>query len=309
MVYPDVTLSCSGATYGPQDGQDMPLTIDLAGAWNLPRCFFIADGREDPYGTKKYSTGKSGHMKALHLAPYWTAAQRMGDAIALAIYPKNDVVDCGLANLQSHFVLRWPTDAVWLDGQPLELPRGTPDKPAKENIGAGKPLVIRYGTAAVGVRILWSQTQHGKPAEAALVDDGNEHGVARLTLEHASESVQTNAGVALWIRIGSGLGDPAAFTAWRQRFEQAAPIAVDQKLRFAAPGDAGLVGLSANAPFESEAAKGDSFKYPGPAASQKSASTPRKEPIAAGPIKTEPAPLRGVLELDGVEIGKALLDF
>jgi len=72
LLLKDVTLGCAGAAYGLQD---VPLTIDLPGDRRQIRCYFIADGRQDPYGKKKYETGSARHMKALHLAPFWAGAQ------------------------------------------------------------------------------------------------------------------------------------------------------------------------------------------------------------------------------------------
>ena len=54
MIYPEVALSCCGAAYG---NQDSTLVVDLSGSRDLPRCYFIADGREDPYGKMKFETG------------------------------------------------------------------------------------------------------------------------------------------------------------------------------------------------------------------------------------------------------------
>ena len=68
MIYADVALSCCGAAYG---NQDSPLVVDLAGGRDLPRCYFIPDGREDPYGKQKVETGSARHAKAVHLQPFW----------------------------------------------------------------------------------------------------------------------------------------------------------------------------------------------------------------------------------------------
>ena len=57
--------------------------------------------------------------------------------------------------MQSHFVLR-RTDDIWLDGKPLTMPAGTAEKPAEVPIPVGGSLVLRYGSAAVGVRVPWS---------------------------------------------------------------------------------------------------------------------------------------------------------
>ncbi len=38
---------------------------------DLPRCYFIADGRDDPYGKSKVATGAAQHLKSLHMQPFW----------------------------------------------------------------------------------------------------------------------------------------------------------------------------------------------------------------------------------------------
>ncbi|MCX7671955.1 MAG: hypothetical protein N2439_18025, partial [Anaerolineae bacterium] len=60
-LYPDVTLSTAASAYS---SQDLPLTIDLAGDRERPRCYFIADGREDPYGKSRVEVGQARHLKA-----------------------------------------------------------------------------------------------------------------------------------------------------------------------------------------------------------------------------------------------------
>jgi len=285
-IYPDVTLSCSASAYFYQDS---PLTVDLAGDRNLPRCYFIADGREDPYGKTRVEAGMAKHLKAIHLVPFWTAAQRTRDAIGLAIYRRPDRKVGSFENLQSHLVLRRPADGLWLGGQPIEvrrtgwkpvLPAGSSD--GRVPVEANVPIVLRYGTAAVGVRLLWSRAQDGKPAAAALVDDGNGFGVLRLTVEHRREATTAEAGAALWIRIGSGLAGRDAFDRWRKRFEESAPSAVESSerlVRLEVPGEEGPVSIVARAPFG-----------------------------LGGGTELQPEPTRAVLELDGKEIGRPILE-
>ncbi|MHB1037600.1 MAG: carbohydrate-binding protein [Pirellulales bacterium] len=278
-VYADVTLACAGAAYGTQD---MPLLVDLPGKRTGTRCYFIADGREDPYGKNKYETGAAGHLKALHLKPFWAGAQRNRDAVGLAIYRAKDLAGQRIANLQSHLVLRRSADGFWLGGRRIELPRGTAASPSRVTVGLNQPLVLRYGTAAVGIRLLWACAQDGRRAEAALVDDGNAWDAVRLTVEHRGETVSAEAGAALWIRIGSGLATDAAFEAWRKRFEQSMPRCAEVSERFArfdVPGEGGTVSVAADAPFG-----------------------------ASGGVTLEPGPPDGILQLDGREIGRPILE-
>ena len=73
-----------------------------------------------------------------------------------------------------------------------------------------------------------------------MVDDGNTlGGTLRLTIDHRSPKQKIEAAAALWIRVGSGLEDNAAFTAWRTAFDQAQPKiakAEKQHVRFEVPG-------------------------------------------------------------------------
>jgi hypothetical protein len=297
-LYPDVTLSCSASAYFYQD---VPLTVDLPGNRNLPRCYFIADGREDPYGKLRVEAGPSRHLKAVHLVPFWAAAQRNRDALGLVMYRPSDLNKTGtvplpplkgtvpvllsggpLANLQSHMVLRRPTEGLWLAGQPADVPRGTEDMPGRVPVGLNSPIVLRYGSAAVGMRLVWSRAQDGKPAAAALVDDGNRFGVIRLTVEHRREGASAEAGAGLWVRVGSGLADATAFDQWRKRFEASMPTAVEAsagQVRIEVPGEEGAVSVAARAPFGQ-----------------------------GGGVLYQPEPTRAVLEVNGKEIGRTILE-
>jgi hypothetical protein len=236
----DISLSCAGASYGSQDA---PLTIDLAGPRNATRCYFIADGREDPYGKKKYGTGAANHMKALHLQPFWTGAQKNENATGMVLYRPSDLREFNVSRLQSHIVLRRPTDGLWIAGDGVELkhPAGKNESPSRCKLPEGKSLVLRYGAMAVGIRVTWNYHSGLLPApEIALVDDGNEYDALRLTVEHASlgelhdaiakdAKNEVLAGAAFWVRVGNGLRDLDDLDRWRQRFESE-PIGASPKL-------------------------------------------------------------------------------
>jgi len=136
----------------------------------------------------------------------------------------------------------------------------------------GQALVVRKGATAVGIRVPW--TRDGAPA--ALIDDGNDLGAVRLTVRHA---VRPGAAAALWVRIGSGLDTDAAFEAWRRAFADAgAEVAADaQGIRLRVAGVDGPVSIAAAAPFT----KAATF---------------------------DPAPRRVVLEVDGVDVGRGILE-
>lgn len=275
----DVTLGCSGALYGSHDS---PLTFDLPGRPGTVRGYFLPDGREDPYGQKKFGTGSAQHQKALHLEPFWAGAQREADALGLVVYRDDDLRRPETINLQSHFVVPRDVDGIWLRGRRVELARATEAAPARIPVPTGDPLVLRKGSAAIGLRVVWARSQDGAPADVALVDDGNQVGALRLTVEHRRDQATASAGAAFWVRVGGGLGSDEAFTAWRIAFEQAVPTTVEvssERIRLAVPGLAGAVAITAEPPFSRT-----SF------------------------VRLDPAPSRAVLELDGRDIGRALLD-
>jgi len=288
MAYRDIALSCCGAGYGSQDST---LVVDLPGGRELSRCYFIADGREDPYGKKRYETGSARHPKALHMQPFWAGAQRSGDALGLVIYRGPDLAAAEVFHVQSHFVLRRSAD-IWLDGKRLTMPVGTASKPSEIPIPAGASLVLRYGSAAVAIRVPWSlRSSAGSSAgtpTASLVGDGNAWNCLRLAVDHGrradlekTPAGEMAAGAAFWIRIGSELMRDADFNAWRKDFDQAKGCVVvrsAQRLQVEAPGKAGPLSITADAPWDQ-----------------------------SGRVQLVPKPYQGVLEVDGKELGRPLL--
>lgn len=268
----DVTLSTAGANYGPMD---LPLTVDLPGDRDYLRCYFIPDARRDPYGKKKIPAGA--HQKTLHLRPFWAAAQRGTDALGIVIYRERDLPEDPVT-LESHFVMPLDVDGFWIGEQQVNVQAGRrfvlPFK-------TGDSLVLRKGTAAVGVRVPWSRGLAKQP-EMAFIYDGNEHGAVRLTVAHHDfwgvAALTPNAGAAFWVRIGSGLETEEAFHQWRRTFADAhAEVEASLDRVFVrAEGVDGSVVLGTQAPY-------------------------------TGTFAIEPAPSRAVLELDGEDIGRRIL--
>ncbi len=281
MLYRDIALSCCGAPYG---NQDSTLVVDLPGSRDQARCYFIADGREDPYGQKKLETGAARHPKAVHMLPFWAGAQRSCDALGLVIYRGRDLAGAEVTRVQSHFVFRRP-DAIWLKGRPLIMPRGTAAKPADVPITDGH-LALRYGSAAVGVcarSFCWQDSDNAK-----LVDDGNGWNCLRLTIDHGRRSDlekapanQVVAAAALWVRVGSGLKRDSDFDAWRVEFEEDCLGTgwEESTERF-------IVSLLRSK--RKEATLLIDAKTPGSASSR---------------VHIVPQPYQGVLEVDGKEVG------
>ena len=261
----DISLSTAAAYYG--GWMDMPLTVDFAGDRDSVRGYYIPDGRNDPYGKIKVAAGA--HQKAFHLGPFFAAAQRTTDAAALVVYRDSDIRP-DTTTLLTHFVLPSNVHAVWIGNRRVEFAPRLPVKP-------DEPLILRKGATAVGIRVPWSRNVTGQTAPAALIWDGNKFGAVRLTIDHGFKRPTGNAGAALWVRIGSGLTNEAAFTAWRNAFAAAkAEVTSDEKqISLHITGTDGPVSVTAQAPF--------SFK--------------------AG-VKLDPAPKRVTLAIDGADVGR-----
>jgi len=274
-LLPDITLSSSASSYGGR--MDMPLTVDLPGPRTGVRGYFLADGREDPYGKNKIAAGP--HQKAFHLDPFWAAAQRETDALGLVIYRDQDIPTNAVV-LNSNFVLPLDADefrvgtnrAFFVKGQPSRIP-----------LEPGHVVSLRKGAAALGLRVPWVRGTDSQPAPTALVFDGNEFGAVRLVVEHAPAGhvPATNAlppGAVFWLRIGSGLRAEAAFAAWLKDFAAAAAKveARPERIRVQVASQRGPVEVVAAAPWSK-------------------------------PEKLEPAPRRAVLELNGEDVGGRIL--
>lgn len=283
MIYPDVALSCCGAAYG---NQDSTLAVDLPGGRDLPRCYFIADGREDPYGKLKVGTGAAQHPKSLHLQPFWAGAQRGCDALGVVIYRQKDIAGAEVSHVQSHFVFPRP-DEIWLDGETPTWHKGTAAKPAETPM-PGLRLMVRYGSAAVGVFLPWTKERGPNSPVEKLVDDGNAWNCLRVTVDYGRrpslQSVRTGEAFAsdvIWVRVGSGLKSDADFAKWREQFE-IAKVTISGKYgkRFEVEvqGKDGPLSVAADAPWD-----------------------------ASSKVRLVPPPYQGVLEVNGKEVGRPLL--
>jgi hypothetical protein len=274
-LLPDITLSAASASYGGR--MDMPLTVDLPGDRKSVRGYFIADGRDDPYGQKKISDGP--HQKAFHLNPFWTAAQRNADALGLVIYRDKDIPTNAIT-LASNFVMPMDADSYWVGEQRVEFSK---NKPGREKVKPGEVVTLRKGEAAVGLRVPWTRGLDGGKAQMFLIYDGNPSGAVRLAVEHAGTGERPefngiNAGAAFWIRVGSGLKTDEEFSRWRRQFVEAG-AEVEAKpsgIKLKVAGADGPVSLTANAPW-------------------------------SAPELIEPMPARSVLELNGEDIGRKIL--
>ncbi|HBT77448.1 MAG TPA: hypothetical protein DEB39_11130 [Planctomycetaceae bacterium] len=284
----DIALGTSGQAN--RGRQNIDLTVDLADFDTMPkempamspRCYFVADGREDPYGTKKFATG-DGHSKALHMDAFWMGAQRTVDALGVVVYQEQSLKDPVLTNVQSHFVFRKP-DSIVQNGKSLDLQ----GKTLKMDDG---PVFFRYGNRVIGLRVLLARGKDGFQTATSLVDDGNRHGVYRLTIDHwpkgvpvSGETLKIMPAAAFWLRIGSNLDTDAKFKRWCRDFENAkinrldAPSSED-RIEIQVAGTDGPLGVSGVGLVNHR------FR-----------------------VATNPSGPNGVLTLDGKDLGRPLLE-
>lgn len=238
FLTPDISLGTAATGYGGR--MDFLLTADLPGPRDAVRCYFVPDGRGDPYGKNKIAESASAeaHQKALHLTPFWTAAQDRGEALALVVYRPHDV-PADAVSLESHFVMPLAADYS-VGGRPVAFKAG---QAASFPVANGEGVILRKGRAALGVRVPWANG-----AAVRLVYDANPFGAVRLTIDHKSVSMSPPAAL-LWLRAGSGLADEAAFGKWKKAWEDT-PVRLEtggERLSARLPSG---VALAAVAPFD-----------------------------------------------------------
>jgi hypothetical protein len=279
-VCEDVTLSTAWRSY-PGGRMDIPLSSDFPGTREerQPRLSFIPDGRRDPYGKKSVFDGKT-HAKAFHLDPWWAGVQDAGDALGVAVYRDSDFRDA-TGTLDSHLLFRKKLDSLWINEKRVAF---DDLKSSTNAVPPGAAVFLRQGSAVIGIRIPWTRGQDGAASPANIVDDNNAFGAARLTVSHvwfdpSNHTTRAQAGVAFWLRAGSGLASDEAFDAFRKTFNAAAAeVAVTpDSLRIQVAGLSRPLSVAANVPFD-------------------------RDPV------TSPAPPRTVLGLNGQDCGRAVLE-
>jgi hypothetical protein len=171
-------------------------------------------------------------------------------------------------------------DGFWVGRKRVTFERG---KPQRVDIATGVPVAVRQGSAALGIKVPWTRRQGGSAAATALVYDGNDFGAVRLMADHAKERAartagSVNAGAAFWLRLGSALGGQADFESWMESFAEAkADVRAEtDRVEVKVRGEHGALTVSAAAPWSE-------------------------------PSVIEPTPSRAVLELNGADIGAAVL--
>lgn len=209
------SLGSAGATYW---NMDKPLVLNLPGDLKTPVASFHMDGRNDPYGKSKIAEGTSGHKKSLHLNPFLASVQSGSEVLLLAVAdPSNKrhfMHHDPILGLYSHFF--FPTNAnVWDASSRQPMPLAD-----RHELDGDRPVFLRSGDVAAGIRFLIRQGSDGKPAPLALIADGQGHGVARFTVEHSAGKPAAPGIIGIWIRAQEDLDD-AAFAKFRTSFATA----------------------------------------------------------------------------------------
>ena len=274
----NISLGVAGANYW---NMDIPLAIDFASAKPIPRAYFIADGRRDPYGRKKVPEGNGPHQKTLHLRPFWAGAQRGRDALGLVLYRSGDIPP-ETPTLESHIVFPCDVDEVRVNDEPVPVTGDAP--PFARELKPGDVVFVRIGAGACGVRVPWTRDVRGGTARIALVRDGAPDVRAfRLTVAHHDAwglhaSGAPVPGAAFWVRVEDAAADPAAFAAFRAAFRSATATVRDEagRVEVGARGDEGPLAIAASAPF-------------------------------FAPERIEPQQPAAVLAVDGRDIGREIL--
>lgn len=270
-VCSDVSLGTSGANYW---NMDMGLTFDLPGPREQVRGYFIPDGRHDPYGKVKIPEGKGPHEKTLHLKPFFAASQETGDAAAIVIYREGDIPE-GTTTLESHIVMPRDMDGFWVGDKKVNL-----SSKIVIPVKLREPVILRKGSAAVGMKVAFATGCNARAADITLENDANTFGAARLTINHHGDKfTEKNAprpAAGLVVRIGSQIKDDAAFKLWKKEFDEAA-----------------CGGEINNAGATLVAQKGMAFL--------------KVTAIHAEGVELQPKPSRVVLELDGEDVGRKIL--
>ena len=193
------SLASAGFSYG---NMDQPVTMCVDGGGKIPMMNLFMDGRGDPYGREKITSGSGPHHKALHLVPFLASVRRDAEVlVALAIDPSGRNLGHSeeeITQLSTELVLPL-VDAVHINGRSMPL-KDTPIPP-------GAVVVVVKGDVALGIRVLQARGDGGEAVPVTFLVDGREHGACRLAIQHATGKPTVPASAVLWLRAAEGLDE------------------------------------------------------------------------------------------------------
>ncbi|MDR1011190.1 MAG: hypothetical protein LBM04_08720 [Opitutaceae bacterium] len=198
------SLASSGAGRG---SDERTLVANLGNSPAIPQLTLFMDGRGDPFGTKKIANAAN-QAKSLHIVPFIATVQRGAEVLQLLSSEplgqktrhKPGELSCFLTQLTV------PASAeIRINGKIARA--GTPGKPLA--VPAGATVAFRIGDAAIALRILYSDTTQGAPANVQLVADSEKIPARRLTIIHDEKEPRGRASTIVWMRAAENLNDSA----------------------------------------------------------------------------------------------------
>lgn len=291
-----VSIASSNQAYSPDD---KPFVIYLSSP-KIPEMLNIAycmEGREDPYGTWSYE-GKGEKLKHLmppnypsnggwgktrHLMPFMQSAQNKGEFVMLVAGQKDH--NCIYNYLNSTIVLPNTFDEIWMGDNQIK----TPEVGGFASMDETNTLFARFEDVAIAFRILWDDAAKG--VRAGLFNDGFQYESKReafhllhnqglrLTLRHSDNG---KAAIAMWWKVQEGIKSAADFQKFRQTVLKT-PVSVSNK--------AEIVEIIVKTPSGNLGIKADLAN--------------KKRMDYHNPV---PLPENFLFNVDGVEIGKPIMD-
>ncbi len=291
-----VSIASSNQAYSPDD---KPFVIYLGSKAipEMPNIAFVMEGRDDHYGTWGYE-GKGEKLKHLmppnyppnggwgktrHLMPFMQSAQNQGEFVMLVAGEKDH--NCIREYLNSTIILPKYLDEIWIGNSPVPIPAIG----GKTPLDATNTLFARFEDVAIAFRILWDNADQGE--KASLFNDGfkyeshrenfslKNNDAMRLTLRHPDNG---KAQIAMWWKVKEGIKSDADFSKFRKKV-LSAPVKIEEKngiADVAVNTQAGWLGV------KTDVANKKRLNYYNP----------------------KPLPANFLFNIDGVEIGKPLME-
>ena len=249
----DIALGIAGACY---HNMDIPLAVNFKGENPmLPRAYFIADGRRDPYGKKVINEGTGPHQKTLHLKPFWGGTQVAKDALGLVVYRPFDFSTATNPTLESHIVLPLEGDEIFIDDTQVEF---TPAAPMAIPLTTKSCVFVRFGKTVAAFNVPMATSIKGDNAQIALVWDNNVFKVARITVAHHDlwgnpPPKASFPAAAFHVRVTDTEGiDAERFAKWRHEFmaaQRTANVVPDNSIDITVQSESTPLRLETKRPF------------------------------------------------------------
>lgn len=276
----DIALGIAGACY---HNMDIPLAVNFKGENPLlPRAYFIADGRRDPYGKKVINEGSGPHQKTLHMKPFWAGTQAERDTLGLVVYRPSDYSTAANPTLESHIVLPLEGDEIFIDDTPGTI---APAETQVIPLTTKSCIFVRFGKTVAAFNVPMATNIQGGNAQIAFVLDNNAFKVGRITVAHHDiwgNPPQKAAfpAAAFHVRVTDSEGvDAEHFAKWRHDFMTAsrnASVVPNENIDITVQGESSELQIKTVRPFSMTS-------------------------------KCVPAPKRDIFAVNGQDIGKELL--